>query len=59
MTLTSSMLQIRRHEYSGDLNIVILIIFVGIAFPFSVDVLRKVGPQHTNQRSASVSDFLT
>ncbi|AES68203.1 transmembrane protein, putative [Medicago truncatula] len=30
MTLASSTLQIRRHEYSGDLNIVILVIFVGI-----------------------------
>ena len=35
MTLASSTLQIRRHEYSGDLNIVILIIFVGIdTLPF-------------------------
>ncbi|AES94013.1 transmembrane protein, putative [Medicago truncatula] len=35
MTLTSSTLQIRRHEYSGDLNIVILVIFVGICIlPF-------------------------
>ncbi|RHN40755.1 hypothetical protein MtrunA17_Chr8g0358241 [Medicago truncatula] len=35
MTLTSSTLQIRRHEYSGDLNIVILVIFVGIGtLPF-------------------------
>jgi len=30
MTLASSTLQIWRHEYSGDLNIVILVIFVGI-----------------------------
>jgi len=30
MTLASSTLQIRRHEYSGDLDIVILVIFVGI-----------------------------
>jgi len=30
MTLASSTLQIRRHEYSGDFNIVILVIFVGI-----------------------------
>jgi len=30
MTLASSTLQIQRHEYSGDLNIVILVIFVGI-----------------------------
>jgi len=30
MTLASSTLQIRRHEYSGDKNIVILFIFVGI-----------------------------
>jgi hypothetical protein len=28
--LASSMLQIRRYEYSGDLNIVILVVFVGI-----------------------------
>ena len=35
MTLASSTLQIRRHEYSGDINIVILVIFVGIdTFPF-------------------------
>ncbi|KEH16663.1 transmembrane protein, putative [Medicago truncatula] len=35
MTLTSSTLQIRRHEYSGDMNIVILVIFVGIdTLPF-------------------------
>ena len=35
MTLASSTLQIRRHEYSGDLNIVILVIFVGIdTLPF-------------------------
>ena len=30
MTLASSTLQIRRHEYSGDFNIVILVIFVSI-----------------------------
>jgi len=30
MTLPSSTLQIRKHEYLGDLNIVILVIFVGI-----------------------------
>jgi len=30
MTLTSSTLQIRRHEYSGDMNIIILFICVGI-----------------------------
>ena len=30
MTLASSTLQIRRHGYSGDMNIVILVIFVGI-----------------------------
>jgi hypothetical protein len=30
MTSASSTLQIRRHEYSGDLNIVILVKFVGI-----------------------------
>jgi len=30
MILTLSTLQIRRHEYSGDFNIVILVIFVGI-----------------------------
>jgi len=30
MTLASSTLQIRRHEYFGDFNIVILVIFVGI-----------------------------
>jgi len=30
MTLTPSTLQIRRHEYFRDLNIVILVIFVGI-----------------------------
>jgi len=35
MTLASSTLQIRRHEYSGDMNIVILVIFVGIiTLPF-------------------------
>jgi len=35
MTLASSTLQIRRHEYSGDINIVILVIFVGIGIlPF-------------------------
>ena len=35
MTLTSLTLQIRRHEYSGDLNIVTLVIFVGIGtLPF-------------------------
>ena len=35
MTLVSSKLQIRRHEYSGDMNIVILVIFVGIGtLPF-------------------------
>jgi len=35
MTLASSTLQIRRHEYSGDFNIVILVIFVGIGtLPF-------------------------
>jgi len=35
MTLVSSTLQIRRHEYSGDINIVILVIFVGIGtLPF-------------------------
>ncbi|AES94758.1 transmembrane protein, putative [Medicago truncatula] len=28
MILVSSTLQIRRHEYSGDLNIVILVMFV-------------------------------
>jgi len=31
MILTSSTLQIRRHEYFGDINIVILVIFVGIS----------------------------
>ncbi|AES73541.1 transmembrane protein, putative [Medicago truncatula] len=37
MTLASSPLQIRRHEDSGDLNIVILVIFVGIGtLPFYV-----------------------
>jgi len=30
MTLASSTLQIRKHEYFGNLNIVILVIFVGI-----------------------------
>ncbi|KEH27319.1 hypothetical protein MTR_5g004890 [Medicago truncatula] len=30
MTLALSTLQIRRHEYSGDLNTVILAILVGI-----------------------------
>jgi len=30
MTLASSLLQIRRHEYFGDLNIIILVIFVRI-----------------------------
>jgi len=35
MTLASSTLQIRRHECSGDFNIVILVIFVGIGIlPF-------------------------
>ncbi|RHN44057.1 hypothetical protein MtrunA17_Chr7g0215211 [Medicago truncatula] len=35
MTLASSTLQIRRYEYSGDTNIVILVIVVGICtFPF-------------------------
>jgi len=35
MTLASSTLQIRRHEYFGDMNIVILVIFVGICtLPF-------------------------
>ncbi|AES89894.1 transmembrane protein, putative [Medicago truncatula] len=35
MTLASSTLQIRRHEYSEDMNIVILVIFAGIStFPF-------------------------
>ena len=35
MNLASSTLQIRRHEYFGDLNIVILVIFVGICtLPF-------------------------
>jgi len=35
MTLASSTLQIRRHEYSRDFNIVILVIFVGIGtLPF-------------------------
>ncbi|AES71711.1 transmembrane protein, putative [Medicago truncatula] len=35
MALASSTLQIRRHEYSGDMNIVILVIFVGICnLPF-------------------------
>jgi len=35
MTLASSTLQIRRHEYSGDINIVILVIFVRIdTLPF-------------------------
>ncbi|KEH19591.1 transmembrane protein, putative [Medicago truncatula] len=31
MTLASSTLQIRRHGYSGDINIIILIVFVGIS----------------------------
>jgi len=31
MNLASSTLQIRRHEYSRDMNIVILVIFVGIS----------------------------
>ena len=30
LTLASSALQIWRHEYSRDLNIVILVVFVGI-----------------------------
>jgi len=30
MTLASSRLQIQRHEYFGDINIVILVISVGI-----------------------------
>jgi len=35
MTFVSSTLQIRRHEYSDDLNIVIFVIFVGIStMPF-------------------------
>jgi len=35
MTLALSTLQIRRHEYSGDLHRVILVIFVGIdTLPF-------------------------
>ncbi|AES78384.1 transmembrane protein, putative [Medicago truncatula] len=35
MTLESSTLQIRKHEYSRDMNIVILVIFVGIdTLPF-------------------------
>jgi len=35
MILASSTLQIRRHEYFGDFNIVILVIFVGIGtLPF-------------------------
>ena len=35
MTLASSTLQIRRHEYFGDLNTVMLVIFVGIGtLPF-------------------------
>jgi len=35
MILTSSTLQIWRYEYSGDMNIVILVIFVGIGtLPF-------------------------
>jgi len=35
MTLESSTLHIWRHEYSGDFNIVILVIFVGICtLPF-------------------------
>jgi hypothetical protein len=34
-TLASSTLQIQRHEYSGDMNIVILVLFVGICIlPF-------------------------
>ncbi|KEH30687.1 transmembrane protein, putative [Medicago truncatula] len=46
MTLASSTLQIRRHDYSGDLNIVILLIFVGIdALPFyaiNMDVMYSI-----------------
>ncbi|AES77863.1 transmembrane protein, putative [Medicago truncatula] len=35
MTLASSTLQIRRPEYSGDINIITLVIFVGICtLPF-------------------------
>ncbi|AES98271.1 transmembrane protein, putative [Medicago truncatula] len=35
VTLASSTLQIRRHVYYGDINIVILVIFVGICtLPF-------------------------
>ena len=35
MTLESSTLKIRRYEYSGDFNIVILVVFVGIGtLPF-------------------------
>jgi len=30
MTLVSSTLQIQRHVYFGDMNIIILVIFVGI-----------------------------
>jgi len=37
LTLTSSTLQIKRHEHSEDLNINILVIFVGIGtLPFYV-----------------------
>jgi len=43
MTLASSMLQIRRHEYSEDMNIVILVIFVGIGtllfYAINIDVV--------------------
>jgi len=43
MTLASSTLQIRKHEYFGDLNIVILVIFIGINtmsfYAINVDVV--------------------
>ncbi|KEH26580.1 transmembrane protein, putative [Medicago truncatula] len=46
MTLASSTLQIRRHEYSGDVNIVILVIFVGMCtLPFyaiNMDVFQFI-----------------
>jgi len=37
MTMTFVSLHVRRHEYFGDLNIVILVIFIGIVtLPFYV-----------------------
>jgi len=46
MTLASSTLQIRRHEYSGDFNIVILVIFVGISTLFFYAINMDVVSVH-------------